>query len=150
AVEEHAEHSRLGDAAPLHFADEAFNGRGIQVADNLRQVELRGETVVDDVIHLAGRIAVWIRPAAKRQARLARANLLAQLPRVLDASCAADALVSSQNDERGETVLPRLLRVRQAEVERVLGRKERDDVIPFLTSKHSLDFCLSYAEQAWQ
>jgi 5,10-methylenetetrahydrofolate reductase len=26
----------------------------------------------------------------------------------------------------------------------------RDHVIPFLTSKHSLDFCLSYAEQAWQ
>lgn len=24
------------------------------------------------------------------------------------------------------------------------------NVIPFLTSKHSLDFCLSYAEQAWQ
>ena len=23
-------------------------------------------------------------------------------------------------------------------------------VVPFLTSKHSLDFCLSYAEQAWQ
>lgn len=27
---------------------------------------------------------------------------------------------------------------------------ERDRVVPFLTSKHSLDFCLSYAEQAWQ
>ena len=26
----------------------------------------------------------------------------------------------------------------------------RDHVIPFLTSKHSLEFCLSYAEQAWQ
>jgi hypothetical protein len=26
----------------------------------------------------------------------------------------------------------------------------RDRVTPFLTSKHSLDFCLSYAEQAWQ
>ena len=26
----------------------------------------------------------------------------------------------------------------------------RDRVVPFLTSKHSLDFCLSYAEQAWQ
>ena len=26
----------------------------------------------------------------------------------------------------------------------------RDRVIPFLTTKHSLDFCLSYAEQAWQ
>jgi hypothetical protein len=32
-----------------------------------------------------------------------------------------------------------------------LGRDvTRDYVIPFLTSKHSLDFCLSYAEQAWQ
>ena len=32
-----------------------------------------------------------------------------------------------------------------------LGRDvARDHVIPFLTSKHSLEFCLSYAEQAWQ
>jgi 5,10-methylenetetrahydrofolate reductase len=32
-----------------------------------------------------------------------------------------------------------------------LGRDlSRDQVVPFLTSKHSLEFCLSYAEQAWQ
>jgi len=32
-----------------------------------------------------------------------------------------------------------------------LGRElPRDVVTPFLTSKHSLEFCLSYAEQAWQ
>jgi hypothetical protein len=32
-----------------------------------------------------------------------------------------------------------------------LGRElPRDRVVPFLTTKHSLDFCLSYAEQAWQ
>jgi 5,10-methylenetetrahydrofolate reductase len=32
-----------------------------------------------------------------------------------------------------------------------LGRElARDLVTPFLTSKHSLDFCLAYAEQAWQ
>jgi hypothetical protein len=32
-----------------------------------------------------------------------------------------------------------------------LGRDvARDHVIPFLTSKHSLEFCLSYAEQTWQ
>jgi 5,10-methylenetetrahydrofolate reductase len=32
-----------------------------------------------------------------------------------------------------------------------LGRDVgRDHVVPFLTSKHSLEFCLSYAEQAWQ
>src|SRR5689334_22914055 len=32
-----------------------------------------------------------------------------------------------------------------------LGRDvPRDLVVPFLTTKHSLEFCLSYAEQAWQ
>jgi 5,10-methylenetetrahydrofolate reductase len=32
-----------------------------------------------------------------------------------------------------------------------LGRDlPRDLVVPFLTSKHSLEFCVSYAEQAWQ
>jgi 5,10-methylenetetrahydrofolate reductase len=32
-----------------------------------------------------------------------------------------------------------------------LGRDvSRDSVVPFLTSKHSLEFCLTYAEQAWQ
>jgi 5,10-methylenetetrahydrofolate reductase len=32
-----------------------------------------------------------------------------------------------------------------------LGRDlSRELVVPFLTSKHSLEFCLSYAEQAWQ
>jgi len=32
-----------------------------------------------------------------------------------------------------------------------LGRDvPRDRILPFLTSKHSLEFCLSYAEQAWQ
>lgn len=28
-------------------------------------------------------------------------------------------------------------------------RVPRDQVVPFLTSKHTLDFCLSYAERAW-
>jgi 5,10-methylenetetrahydrofolate reductase len=32
-----------------------------------------------------------------------------------------------------------------------LGRDvARDRIVPILTSKHSLEFCLSYAEQAWQ
>jgi hypothetical protein len=32
-----------------------------------------------------------------------------------------------------------------------LGRDvPRDRVVPFLTTKHSLEFCLSYGEQAWQ
>ena len=32
-----------------------------------------------------------------------------------------------------------------------LGRDlPRDRIVPFLTAKHSLDFCLSYAEQTWQ
>ena len=28
--------------------------------------------------------------------------------------------------------------------------RPRDRVVPFLTAKHSLEFCLTYAEQAWQ
>src|ERR1041385_5695324 len=32
-----------------------------------------------------------------------------------------------------------------------LGRDvARDRVVPFLTSKHSLEYCLTYAEQVWQ
>lgn len=32
-----------------------------------------------------------------------------------------------------------------------LGRDvPRDRIVPFLTSKHSLDYCLSYADRAWQ
>lgn len=32
-----------------------------------------------------------------------------------------------------------------------LGRDvPREHIVPFLTAKHSLEFCLSYAEQAWQ
>jgi len=32
-----------------------------------------------------------------------------------------------------------------------LGRDiPRDRIVPFLTAKHSLEFCLSFAEQAWQ
>jgi hypothetical protein len=30
------------------------------------------------------------------------------------------------------------------------GDVARDRVVPFLTSKHSLEYCLTYAEQAWQ
>src|SRR5207237_4834031 len=32
-----------------------------------------------------------------------------------------------------------------------LGRDvSRDRIVPFLTSKHSLEYCLAYAEQTWQ
>ncbi len=30
------------------------------------------------------------------------------------------------------------------------GNVPRERVVPFLTSKHSIDFCLNYAERAWQ
>ena len=48
---------------------------------------------------------------------------------VLHAASASEALVTTQNDQSRKTVLPRLLGVAQAEVERVLGREERDDAV---------------------
>ena len=51
---------------------------------------------------------------------------------MLDASRLPDALVAAEDDERLEAVLLRAIRVRQAVVERVLARQERDD----LRSRH--------------
>ena len=59
-----------------------------------------------------------------------RADLTAQFPCVADTTRPAQASVAAKHDERGKALLPRLLRVAQAEVERVLGRQERNDQLP--------------------
>ena len=57
-----------------------------------------------------------------------RANLLAQLPRVLDAARAADVLVAAEHDERREAVMRGLVGVAEAEIQRVLARQKRHDL----------------------
>src|SRR5205807_1036176 len=123
------EHPLLADAAARRFVDEALDRRGVEMADDLRQVVLRVEAVVGEVLDLLCRVAVRVRPAAECQPRLARANLLPQLPRVLDAARAADALVPAEDDERRKAMLPRLLCVREAELQRMFRRQERNDMV---------------------
>ena len=97
--------------------------------NNLRQVELRGRVRVEQMADLLGGIRVRVGPSAQRQMRLVFPDLLAQLPRVRDATRPANRAIAAEDDERGEAVLPRLLGVGEAVLERVLAREERNDPI---------------------
>ena len=116
------------ESRPRRFLEKALDRRPAVMRDDLRQVELGGDAVVEQVPHLRRGVRVRIRPAAERQLGLARADHLAQLPRVLDASRRPDVLVAAEHDERLEAVLPRAIRVGQAVLRRVLAGQKRDDV----------------------
>ena len=60
---------------------------------------------------------------------IALAQHLAQLPRVLDRPRRADRLVAAEHDERRKPALMRPVGVRQAVLDRVLRRQERDDAL---------------------
>src|SRR5438094_448543 len=113
------------DAAPARLVDEAGDRRHVQMTDDLREVILRIEAVVRHVFHLLDGVRVRVGPSPEDEPRFPRADLRAQLPRVLDASRPADALVAAEDDERREAVLPRLLCIRQTEVQRMFRRQER-------------------------
>ena len=70
----------------------------------------------------------WIGPPAQFEVRVARAQLLPQLPRVFDASRTTDMLVPAKYDDRREAVVRCLVGIPKAELQRVLGGEERDDV----------------------
>ena len=57
------------------------------------------------------------------------ANQLAQLPRVLERPRPADMLVAAEHDERRKAVVHGLVRIGEAELQRVLGREKRDDLV---------------------
>mgnify|MGYP003694486291 CR=1 FL=1 len=88
------------------------------MADDLREVILGVEAVVGHVFDLLRGVGIRVCPSAQRQPRLARANLRAQLPRVLHAPRAADPLVTAEHHQRRKSVLPRLLGIREAELYR--------------------------------
>src|SRR6185295_14692785 len=102
------------------FANESFDGLNVQVADNLREVVLSVEGLVAHERDLLRSISVRIGPAAERQSWFARANLLAQLPRMLDAARPSNAPVPPEHDERRKSMLPCLFGIREAEFDRML------------------------------
>src|SRR5919106_1710299 len=68
-------------------------------------------------------------PPPERQPWLPQPDLVAELPRMLDAARPPERPVAAEDDERREPVLPRLFGIAQTEIERMLRREERDDAI---------------------
>ncbi len=98
--------------------------------DDLRQVELGGRVLVEQVADLGRRVAVRIGPSPERKVRDATPDLVPQLPRVLDATRRTDVLVTAEYYQCVEAVLVRPVRVRQAVVHRMLARQKRHDPRP--------------------
>ena len=113
----------------MRLLDEPRDRRPVEMADDLRQVEVRGRGVMHQVIDLPRRVGVGVRPAAELQTRLAHPNLAAQLPRVIDAPRPAERPIAAENDQRRKAVLPGLFGVAQTEIERMLRREKRDDAL---------------------
>src|SRR5262249_53494358 len=129
---EHAEHSSHGQAAPGAFRQEGIDTVAAVVRHDLGQVELGVGVHVEEVSDLSAGVSVRVCPSAQRKAGAMTMDFLAKLPGVRHASRWADALVAAENDERLESVLMRAVRIREAIVERMLGREKRHD----LRSRH--------------
>ena len=80
-------------------------------------------------LNLPDRIRDGVRPAAELERGVPLANQLAQLPRVLERSGPADMLVAAEHDERRKAVVHGLIRIGEAELQRMLGREKRDDLV---------------------
>ena len=130
AVVEDAEDARQRRrCAASQLLEKRVDVRRVVVRDDLRQEELAGEVLVVEKADLRRRIGVRIGPAAEREIRHVLANRLAQLPRVRHAARRTDRPIAAEHDQRPEPFLPGALGVRQTELERVLRREERHDVI---------------------
>jgi len=82
------------------------------------------------VIDLPLRVGMRIGPASEDERLVPGSKHLTQLPGMLDRSRNAHRLVAAEHDDGGKSVLLRAIGVREAVVERMLGREERDDPFP--------------------
>src|SRR4029077_2078687 len=113
-VVEDAKNAGQGQAAPLGFVDEARGLVDLMVADDLGQKELRMEVGRQQILYLSRGIGVRVGPSAEGPRSIALPQQLAQLPRVLDRSRCADALVAAEDDEGRKSVVVGALGVRHA------------------------------------
>ena len=120
AIVEHAEEPWKRDASQFSRSQKTRDFVRVEVADDLREIELRVETRIDEEIDLSLRIGVRVRPAAERDRVTALPQHLAQLPGMPHAARNANRFVAAEDDERRESVLLRAFGVRETVVERVL------------------------------
>ena len=101
----------------------------MEVAHDLREIELRVKVRGEQVVHLALGIAVRVGPAAERERVIALAQEAPQLPGVLHAPGRPDRLVAAEDDQRREAALVRAFGVRQAVLDAVFRRQKRHDAL---------------------
>jgi hypothetical protein len=97
------------------------------VRDDLREVEIRVRFRRQQVLDLPPGVSVRVCPATQPQARLPRADRLAELPGMRKTPRRSDRFVPAEHDERREPLLDRPVGVGEAILERVLARQERHD-----------------------
>ena len=94
---------------------------------DLRQIELGRHALGHQEAHLRRRIGMRIRPSAERQIGSVLPDVLAQLPRMLDAARRADVLVAAKHHERLESMLVGAIGIAQAPLQRMFRRQKRRD-----------------------
>src|SRR5207245_1158985 len=116
----------LAAVSSLH---ELLDARGMVVRHHLCEEELAVKMAVAEIVHLRFGIRMRVGPSAKRERRHVRANRLAKLPGMRDATGRPDRSIAAKDDKRRKSLLPRTLRIPEAELERMLGREKRHHVI---------------------
>ena len=103
------------------FLDELRDRCDVEVADDLREVELGGEACRRQGNPPAARRRRTDWPSRRASAAARAAGSRVAAPTHAPRSAAADGPVAAEHDERREPVLPGLLGVAQTEVERMLA-----------------------------
>ena len=126
-VVKNAEHSGKWQTTPAGFGEKPIDGGAAVMRNDLRQVEFRVHAILHEVIDLTDRIRMRICPSAKYEIWYTLPDVLAQLPRMFNATGRPDALVAPEHDERLEAVIACPIGIRKAVIDPVFARQERDD-----------------------
>src|SRR5688572_4767221 len=127
AIEEHTEDRWQRQIPPSRFVQERVDRPNLMVRRDLRQIEMCVGVAVEQIVHLLGRRRNRVGPSAKLELGMAAANVLAQLPRMLDAAWPADVRVTAQHDDRRKAMMFGLVGIAQAELQRMFAGEEWDD-----------------------
>src|SRR5688572_3061811 len=99
------------------------------VRDDLRQEVLARKISRGEIVELPFRLGMRIGPPPERQTGNMLANQVAQFPCVRHTPWRPDRAVTAEHHQGSKPFVPGALRVRQTELERVLGREERYDMV---------------------
>ena len=99
------------------------------VGRDLRQIEISVRAGIEQKVHLPfGEFAGLAHPPSSRS-RMPLTQVLPQLPGMFDAPWSSNVFVPAKHDHGAEAVMRRLVGVAQTELQRMLAREKRDDML---------------------